>query len=574
MPVHSCTKNGKPGWKWGGGGKCYTYTSGDTEGSKKAKAKATKQGAAAHASGYSGNSNEGNNKMFQKITAAFEGVTRFDKMKGKQFLVAPMVMMVEGVHDGSNGPLFYPAKELKASVPFWNSKPVIVYHPERNGRPISACDPDILTGRGVGVIMNTSYIDGKLKAEAWIDVERANIVDDRIMEAIDNGEMMELSTGLVTECEMVEGEWNEEEYTGILSNFHPDHLALLPDLKGACSIEDGAGFLRLNEAKDNFILDVTTLADKERKYVLADKNGVISRISRSLVEKITNEISFDDTRQRLQSILREKFPDEDYIWIEDVFDDYFVYEKAASLYKQEYEDVDGSISFVGLPVVVVKETNYVTMVKNRKDKKMAKKKKEAIVNSLIANEATLWEEDDKETLMAMELDVLGKMIPVENDDADEEAKKKKEKEAVANAAKKEAAEAEAKKKKEKEAVENKETESKTADEYIAGAPPEIQSMLRNGMDSYKEEKAKIIAFITKNERCKFTKEELEAKELTELRTLSVLAAGTEERKEELENLNNYAGQAAIVDSSDEEEEEPMEVPTINWQEEVKKKGAA
>ncbi len=506
--------------------------------------------------------------MLINIKANFEGTTRFDKMKGRQYLVASMIMLVEGVHEGSNGPLFYPAKELKKSKSFWNAKPVVVYHPQENGKLVSACDPDILTNHGVGMIMNTTCIGGKLKAEAWIDVERANAVDDRIMTAIDNNEMMELSTGLVAECDGVEGDWNGEEYTGTLSNFHPDHLALLPDLQGACSIEDGAGFLRLNKAKDSFVLDISTMADKERKYVLSNKNGIIGRIGRRLSNIMSNEISFDDTRQRLQSLVREKFPDEDFIWIEDVFDNFFVYEKGGNLYKQEYEDVDNDVSFVGLPVMVVKDITYVIKnvknnIKTRKEKKMDKKK---VVNSLIANETTLWEDDDREDLMAMELAVLERMVPVENKEEEaEEAKKKKETEtAVANVAKKGAEKAAAKE------LANKETKPQTADEYIANAPKEIQSMLRNGMDSYTSEKAKVIAFIIDNERCIFTKEQLEAKDLLELKTLATLAANTEERKETLESLNNYSGQAEVV-NSEEEDEESMIQPTVNWAEEAKLK---
>ena len=49
MPVKSCESDGKPGWKWGDAGKCYTYTKGDKEGSATAKVKAGKQGRAVKA---------------------------------------------------------------------------------------------------------------------------------------------------------------------------------------------------------------------------------------------------------------------------------------------------------------------------------------------------------------------------------------------------------------------------------------------------------------------------------------------------------------------------------------------
>ena len=46
MPVQSCNEDGKPGYQYGNSGKCYTYTSGDESGRKKAKQQAYIQGAA------------------------------------------------------------------------------------------------------------------------------------------------------------------------------------------------------------------------------------------------------------------------------------------------------------------------------------------------------------------------------------------------------------------------------------------------------------------------------------------------------------------------------------------------
>ena len=46
MPIQSCRSDGKPGYKWGDRGKCYTYTAGDSAGRKRARAKAIAQGVA------------------------------------------------------------------------------------------------------------------------------------------------------------------------------------------------------------------------------------------------------------------------------------------------------------------------------------------------------------------------------------------------------------------------------------------------------------------------------------------------------------------------------------------------
>ena len=148
------------------------------------------------------------NNSFQVFTSNFTPITRNDTMEGKDYLVVPMVMMVEGVHQGSGGSLYYPDNELAKVPEIWNHKPVVVYHPTVNGYSVSACSPEILTNRKIGVIMNTTYEDGKLKAEAWLDMDRIDNVDERISEAIQNNEMMELSTGLFTDLQDTEGEWN------------------------------------------------------------------------------------------------------------------------------------------------------------------------------------------------------------------------------------------------------------------------------------------------------------------------------------------------------------------------------
>lgn len=46
MPVEICMLNGKPGFKFGQFGRCYTYNAGDSTARKNARAKALKQGQA------------------------------------------------------------------------------------------------------------------------------------------------------------------------------------------------------------------------------------------------------------------------------------------------------------------------------------------------------------------------------------------------------------------------------------------------------------------------------------------------------------------------------------------------
>jgi len=51
MPVQRCVKNGKPGYKWGESGTCYTYAPGDSQGREAARERAAEQGRAIKARG-------------------------------------------------------------------------------------------------------------------------------------------------------------------------------------------------------------------------------------------------------------------------------------------------------------------------------------------------------------------------------------------------------------------------------------------------------------------------------------------------------------------------------------------
>ena len=178
------------------------------------------------------------------IVNADMALVRNEVLEGRNYKAIPMVMLKEAVLNGSNGPTFYPADEIRKAPIGWNYKPVVVYHPTVNGQGVSATDPVIIEQQKIGLIMNTKFVDGVLKAEAWIDVDKANKVDERVMTAINNGQMVEVSTGLFSDTEVMFGTHDGDQYGQIARNYVPDHLAVLPDKKGALSIEAGAGLLR------------------------------------------------------------------------------------------------------------------------------------------------------------------------------------------------------------------------------------------------------------------------------------------------------------------------------------------
>ena len=66
---------------------------------------------------------------------------------------------------------------------------------------------------------------------------------------LEKGLLMEVSTGLFSDDESIQGQWNDKKYIGIVRNHKPDHLALLPGGVGACSANDGCG-IRINSAEE------------------------------------------------------------------------------------------------------------------------------------------------------------------------------------------------------------------------------------------------------------------------------------------------------------------------------------
>lgn len=178
------------------------------------------------------------------LTANLAGKTRRGRLNGEDYLVAPLSMLVEGVLNGSQGPLLYPADEITKNVDAWNGMPIVVTHPTVNGIPVSARSPDILETFGIGYVFNAT-VKGKLVAEGWFNIEKTRKVDDRVLNALESGTPIELSTGLFTTNEPAEdgAVFNGKEYSFVARNYRPDHLAVLPDEVGACSLNDGCGVL-------------------------------------------------------------------------------------------------------------------------------------------------------------------------------------------------------------------------------------------------------------------------------------------------------------------------------------------
>lgn len=217
----------------------------------------------------------------EKLVANLSTKVQRKSLGGRNYLVAPVVMILEGVFAGNQGPLFYDGEEIAKSVNGWNHRPITIGHPEASdGVKISGCTPEALDSVGIGMILNTSWNSRakKLRAQAWFEETRLDIVPGghKIKEALTKEVPLEVSTGLFVDNELSSGLHNGREYQGKARNFRPDHLAIIMDGVGACSVQDGAGLL-VNRSPEEFE-GVATYTLNGVKYTenFTSKNGLVT----------------------------------------------------------------------------------------------------------------------------------------------------------------------------------------------------------------------------------------------------------------------------------------------------------
>ncbi len=433
-------------------------------------------------------------------TADYQIQTR--TYQGKKYLVVPVVMMVEGVHSGSAGPLLHTSEDLGRMAHTWNGHPVTIGHPQENGRYVSANSPAQLE-RSVGQIFNAHMSDRKLKAEAWLDEQKLLAISPTALSYIRQGRQLEVSVGVFTEDEPIAGEYNGEHYIAVARNHRPDHLALLPGERGACSWQDGCG-VRVNK------LQILKLNANEMN---TDAVNVMKELARQgYVPIMANEQGYQELMSQIQGKLDSLDNENRYHFLEEVYDDFFVYRvrvrenNETSMYRQSYiESVDSKVEFSGDPVKVRREVNYVqvnmfrrkgkpeqSVVNNantnekEKEDKMEEKKSPCCLEKvvqLIANKATHWAEEDREYLLTLEESQLDKMFPREVEEEKEVEK----------------------------AVEvNKEEpeKMKTYEELLAEASPEDQEMMKVMKKLYNDKKSNLIKHILTHAKEIWTEEKL------------------------------------------------------------------
>lgn len=545
----------------------------------------------------------------EHITTNGVGLVRNDVLEGEECFVVPMVMLCEGVLNGSRGPLFYGRKEIAKATPTWNQRPIVVYHPERNGVGISASEKEVLETRRVGVTMNSAFDKkpNKLRSEAWLYKRRLDIVDERVAEAVRNNALMEVSTGLFVDTDGKAGEWKGIAYNGSAINHRPDHLALLPDMVGACSIADGAGLGVLNASMSDRVANALDAMRVDPKTGLAWFQRALNRgVIEAATRLARNEQSHGAIRSALGSILTARIED---AWVEDVYDTFFIYYHDGKLYKISYKAADDAGAEIeGEPEEVVRVSEYRTAsghayVGNADGTQPPEDVpvKKTYIATLISNGAYV--EADRARLEKMDEKTLGKMAAVFNadDDADPEptpAKgktpddvKKGRTEPVVKPGDNDAApgtqhnpddvppprkQAPGEPDGTSEPQQNRRRKV-TAEEYIDNAPPAIRDVLEDAMAANTAAREALIETIVGNTD-EYAEDELKGMKRAELERIARLTGRVANRRHDDDDEDDepsprqrrasYAGAAGFVGNAGAPSIAPkmdaLVPPTMNW----------
>lgn len=342
--------------------------------------------------------------------------------EGRHTMVVPVVMMAEGVHVGNHGATYYPVSELGRIPEAWNGIPIVIQHPEdAAGNQISANSPEVIECGLVGRVYNVHMDGPKLRGECYLDEARLRSISAAAHNAINNGLPLEVSAGIFTEEDRTPGTWNGEDYSTIAINHRPDHLALLPGGRGACSWNDGCG-IRANKEGGAKNLDINKVIQSMKESIHA---GIGVYVNAS--EFATNECGYREIMSKIQTKLDGMDDDVKVHFLTDVYKDRFIYEvrnRSAmdgpagepAMYQRNYSlKDDSSIEFDGEPVGVRRQVEYVTQSQKGEITAMADQatKKPCCpgkVDLLIKSVLNTYSEADKPWLNELTEEQINKMI--------------------------------------------------------------------------------------------------------------------------------------------------------------------
>jgi len=189
---------------------------------------------------------------------------RKEKRNGRDVVIVPSATLPDNVV--MNG-IRYGADEIAKGFATLNKTPAPYGHPLVNGKFVSARDPEGINLGWIGAHNeNARQEKGRVLLDKVIDVEVANRSEQgrAVLAAIEAGEPVHTSTGLLCELDPVEG---EDGIRANARNLFFDHDAILLNEEGAATPEQGVGMLvnAKGEQEEIEVINSSLIEDAERE---------------------------------------------------------------------------------------------------------------------------------------------------------------------------------------------------------------------------------------------------------------------------------------------------------------------
>lgn len=242
--------------------------------------------------------------------------------------------------------LYYSSNTLEESAKKWKDIPVIVYHvKDSSGKDIGldTLSTNDRNNRIIGHISNCNYSSVKngLVCRLIINKDKCQKTDnlatyDLLANSVDP---VPVSTGLYSDRVI------NQNHVVEVKDIEPDHLAILPDIDGACSVSRGCGTMFANQDDVGSVFSL-----RKVREALANLNKYFLKNGEPKGYASNESMSLEKIRSQLVGYLEGKFGTEGfYPYVTDVVLDseenlagFFVYElKAEHFYSQKFAVVDG-----------------------------------------------------------------------------------------------------------------------------------------------------------------------------------------------------------------------------------------
>lgn len=241
----------------------------------------------------------------------------------------------------------YPADEIAKSYMTLEDTPAPAGHPyDAQGNYISASSPDGVLYFQCGIFNKNVqrvqddtyghrvYVEKHIHVETAMKTERGK----RIIEAIDAGQPIHTSTGILMDQIEQSGTMNNKQYSWVASGMLFDHDAILLDEEGAATPADGVGMMV-----------------NAHHFKTIRKSGALMHVNSVKINE-----SMRDMESLIADAVRVQFGDDDkHVWLADWGQDYAAFESMDSgIMRVGLSVTDKSVTFTGEPVPVKRVTMW------------------------------------------------------------------------------------------------------------------------------------------------------------------------------------------------------------------------